>query len=74
MSSREKLMSSREKLLTNAVALKTMETHAALTAKAITSNTESKITRANYEHYQSHYKVCVIESEFIGLVTLLLQR
>ena len=47
----------RQEILQQAIALKTMETHAALTAKAITAQTESKVTRANYDHYQRHYKV-----------------
>ena len=47
----------RQELLQQAIALKTLETHAALTAKAISAQTESKVTRANYDHYQGHYKV-----------------
>ncbi len=49
---------SREQVMHQVVAMRTMEYNAAMAAKTITSQTESKITRANYEHYQGHYKVC----------------
>ncbi len=48
---------SRQKMLEDAIALKTMETHAALTAQALLAQTESKVTRANYDYYQGHFKV-----------------
>jgi hypothetical protein len=64
--------SSREKQLNTAVSLKTMETHAALTAKALTTQTESKVTRANYDHYQGHYKVCLPETYLIEMVSIFL--
>lgn len=51
---------SRQKILEDAIALKTMETHASLTARALSAQTESKVTRANYDHYQRHFKVQVI--------------
>jgi hypothetical protein len=53
---------SREEVLANAIALRTMETHAALTARAFNSSTESKVTRQNYETYQKHFRVSFTET------------
>jgi hypothetical protein len=48
---------SRTQVINHFVAVRSMEYNAALTAQAITSQTDNKTTRANYEHYQKTYKV-----------------
>ena len=47
----------RQAVIQQSIALRAMETHAALTARAITTQVEVKATRDNYDHYQGHYKV-----------------
>jgi hypothetical protein len=53
---------STDKLLTNAIAQRTIETRAAFTTKSLNSSTESRVTRENYERYQSHYTVSFTET------------
>ena len=62
---------SREQIINHAVAVRAMEYNAAMTAQAITSQTESGTTREIYEHYQKHYKVGHT-TQFIGMVILFL--